>query len=469
MILTDQTKKNYTGIGQHTSTSYDPRTSKLTDNDYGLSRTYLGNYLNGKEHGIGFYKSRGGTQLFAGEFVENNATGLGIKLYVNENNTLTYDGKYCGEYKNNKRHGVGCWQFNNISFIGNFENNAPNGFGIMITWEGLKFIGKVSNFLAVSGKWYDQEDNEIDIIKLGYEKDGSKFLGKIEGNTGNGTLTYPDGRKYKGVFEYISKWQIKKGKCVWSDGRSYDGEWKNGKQNGYGITLFSDGTVYEGEWKDGNPHGKGTKTGADGSKYEGKWKDGVTIGQGTYTWSDGKKYVGEWKDGKRNGQGTWTHPNGSKYVGGFKDDKYNGQGTWTHLDGVEYVGEFKNGKKHGQGTETYSNGTKYVGEFKNGKYHNQGTLTKSNGEKYEGKWKDGVTNGQGTYTWSNGETYEGEYKDGKIEGQGTKVYPDGRKYVGQFKDGKRDGQGTFTNSDGEEYKGQWKDGGPIDKILPENG
>ena len=37
--------------------------------------------------------------------------------------------------------------------------------------------------------------------------------------------------------------------------------------------TWSDGRVYEGEWKDGNMHGKGKMTWSDGRVYEGEWED----------------------------------------------------------------------------------------------------------------------------------------------------------------------------------------------------
>ena len=44
--------------------------------------------------------------------------------------------------------------------------------------------------------------------------------------------------------------------------------------NGTGTMTYSDGRKYEGEWKDDKQHGQGTMTYLDGSKYEGEWKDG---------------------------------------------------------------------------------------------------------------------------------------------------------------------------------------------------
>jgi len=58
----------------------------------------------------------------------------------------------------------------------------------------------------------------------------------------------------------------------------------------------------------------------DGEKYDGEWKDGKQNGQGTLTFKDGSKYLGEWKDGEYHGQGTETLPNG-QLVGEYKDGK----------------------------------------------------------------------------------------------------------------------------------------------------
>ena len=59
----------------------------------------------------------------------------------------------------------------------------------------------------------------------------------------------------------------------------------------------------------------------NGHKYEGEWKDGKQNGQGTLTFLDGSKYEGEWKDGWRHGQGTMTHPDGTVQRGTWKQGK----------------------------------------------------------------------------------------------------------------------------------------------------
>ena len=45
---------------------------------------------------------------------------------------------------------------------------------------------------------------------------------------------------------------------VGSAGGTYEGDWKDGKQNGKGTEYFADGGRYEGEFKDDQANGKGT-------------------------------------------------------------------------------------------------------------------------------------------------------------------------------------------------------------------
>ena len=104
-------------------------------------------------------------------------------------------------------------------------------------------------------------------------------------------------------------------------------------KNGQGTFTFPDGRKYIGEYKDGKWNGQGTFTFPDGRKYIGEFKDGRSNGQGTSTFPNGTKYVGEFKDGRSNGQGTFTFPNGTKYVGEFKDGKRNGQGVMFKVNG----------------------------------------------------------------------------------------------------------------------------------------
>ena len=228
------------------------------------------------------------------------------------------------------------------------------------------------------------------------------------------------------------KWiyRDERGTETWPDlGAKYEGELKDGKEDGRGTETWTDGKKYEGEWKDGMKNGRGTETWPDlGAKYEGEWKDGMKDGRGTETWTDGEKYEGEWKDGMKNGRGTETWPDGSKYEGEWKDGEKHGKGIYTYADGGKYEGEWKDGEMgvwRGVGTYTYPDGSKYEGEWKDGMKDGRGTETWPDGEKYEGEWKDGMKDGIGIISKPDGTKYEGEFKDGKLV-RGNRTYPDGK-------------------------------------------
>lgn len=45
---------------------------------------------------------------------------------------------------------------------------------------------------------------------------------------------------------------------VWSDGRRYEGLYKDDKKHGFGIYTWADGRCYEGYWYRGKQHGIGS-------------------------------------------------------------------------------------------------------------------------------------------------------------------------------------------------------------------
>ena len=63
--------------------------------------------------------------------------------------------------------------------------------------------------------------------------------------------------------------------------KQYDGDWKEDKQEGYGILFNKDGNkVYEGNWKNNTPDGTGTLFYDNGKeRYNGEWKNGKWNGK----------------------------------------------------------------------------------------------------------------------------------------------------------------------------------------------
>ena len=173
---TDKEKENFTGVGFR----------EYLDNKGFTIRQYIGDYVKGKEHGLGLYGSRfddGNYKLcYVGEFNNNKAEGMGIKSYSNKSCSNTE--MYCGEYKNNERNGMGYWKLpNGASFIGEHKNHVIDGLGVLITWEGLKFIGKVYNWQATEeGQWYDQNDQPI-VLKIIQEHNGNFYINDKKNGT----------------------------------------------------------------------------------------------------------------------------------------------------------------------------------------------------------------------------------------------------------------------------------------------
>ena len=69
-----------------------------------------------------------------------------------------------------------------------------------------------------------------------------------------------------------------RGRYVFPNGNRYDGEYRDGKENGQGVLVWED-AKYDGAWKDGRPHGIGVFTSVD-ERIEGQWKEGCLDHEG---------------------------------------------------------------------------------------------------------------------------------------------------------------------------------------------
>ena len=124
-----------------------------------------------------------------------------------------------------------------------------------------------------------------------------KYEGEIRNAKpdGFGILIWFDGRKYVGNFKDGK--MDGQGMFIFSSGDKYEGEFKEGKKHGHGTYTFHEGSKYEGEYKDGEYHGQGTFTFTDGSKYEGEWKDGKPWNLTIY--DKNGNIIGKWVNGVR--------------------------------------------------------------------------------------------------------------------------------------------------------------------------
>jgi hypothetical protein len=91
-------------------------------------------------------------------------------------------------------------------------------------------------------------------------------------------------------------------------------------------------------------NGRGKMVYDNGDTYEGDFVDGRRVGQGTYTFKNGQVYVGQFTDGLRNGKGKFTFSDGSTYEGSFVLGNFIGHGTYTTKSAGKQTGEYTVGQ-----------------------------------------------------------------------------------------------------------------------------
>lgn len=182
-----------------------------------------------------------------------------------------------------------------------------------------------------------------------------------------------------------------------------------------GVQTYSNGDVYEGEFHQGRFSGSGVYHFYLSGRYEGDWVDGKFDGYGVETWARGSCYRGHYRCGLREGHGVYRFFTGDVYSGEWSKGQSHGRGVQTCVDGSRYVGEFKWGLKHGFGYYHFRNGDTYAGEYFGDKMHGYGVYQFANGHGYEGAWHEGKRQGLGMYEFRNGERQGGEWQAGSLQ------------------------------------------------------
>lgn len=195
--------------------------------------------------------------------------------------------------------------------------------------------------------------------------------------------------------------------------------------------------TYIGEFKDGRPEGYGIEFSVPG--------DSDYIMQPV----DMKIYKGE-----KIQEGIFESANPRKYEGKFKNGQYSGKGNE-----FVYMGTYWEGGE-GINIEDYS---EYLGENEKKNDKIEDYLTGANQDIiiYSGTYKKGKRKGTfKVYEWGF-LSYEGDMKGDLQSGKGKIYYPlsEQVQYDGELVGGEYDGKGTLYNEDGSvQYKGKWEMG-----------
>ena len=138
------------------------------------------------------------------------------------------------------------------------------------------------------------------------------------------------------------------------------------KDNCFGIHIFDEDTAYEGEWKNGKKEGFGELITKD------------------YT------YNGHFKNDEFNGFGQITSPSAT-LLGFFVNGNIRGEVNVIFNSGEEYFGYYNGGHREGFGRNQFKDKSYYVGNFKNNKQEGEGIRYDTKSSKVSsGRWKNDV-------------------------------------------------------------------------------
>jgi hypothetical protein len=243
-----------------------------------------------------------------------------------------------------------------------------------------------------------------------------------------------------------------KGRYVYVDGSSYEGEYVNGYDDGHGlvIQLNNDGSIsfcHNGEFKMGRPHGYGVMTyfyhnGDTSSIYKGYFSDWhIKHGYGVL-----KTYVGN------NVTITQGEFNNNKPQGVVEILQYEKGKLMRH-----YKGSFQSEQRNGRGEEIYGV-SKYSGDWKQDKKEGSGKLMMDTLLIYDGEWKNDKFDGIGKRFYFDGSYYFGEFRKNQREGFGVLYWKDGSRYVGEFSKDLFFGSGYIVKNNAVDFAGIWENG-----------
>ena len=200
-----------------------------------INARFLGQFKNGKKSGFCRFSTYNSETSFCylGETLNNKINGFGY--YENSKKGTKYE----GEWKNSMRNGYGIEHYEEGSiYKGTFLNGKKHGIGVYVWMDRSSYEGQwYNNFLNGFGKYI--------------YSDGSVYIGSWNYNKmeGLGEYTYPSKRIYFGFF----KNNTKSGFGILfrhQEKKAYIGFWDNNKQKGLGQFINGNKIIY-GIWNDG--------------------------------------------------------------------------------------------------------------------------------------------------------------------------------------------------------------------------
>ena len=350
----------------------------VIQNEENKKSVYEGNFINGVPNGHGIMQA----------WIKNEK-----KHWIK---TLSrYEGNWNDGFRSSEKPFILNYQHESET-ISSTKNEKEIKPGIMIYSNGDKYIGHWKE---------DKRDDKLALLT--YAQGGSYEGGFLKDKfSGKGTRIYSGGAKYEGLWErgfrkdecanfilpdgrrYVGAWddefcegnkgvfldalekvigesiwdedeiifhsapsseELKKTTIIYSDGKIYDGDSLDEKENGFGEVTYLDGKKEQICFHQGKVYFYEVVCDEEGNQYKGTLIKDLCDGFGMKIYSNGGLYQGEWKENLFHGKGTFTWPNKRQYMGEWKDGLMHGVGTMKYIDGLSYEGEWKEGEKNGFG------------------------------------------------------------------------------------------------------------------------
>ncbi len=403
-------------------------------------------WRHGKRHGSGRHQYADGS-ISEGKYQDDQRHGKWI--------TVGKYGSHEAEWRNGKQHGS--WSETSAygsRIVGRYRDDQRHGKWITVDKDGSRYEenwrdGKLQGYVnhtyaiggSIEGKYRDGKRHgkwiEVDPSGSRFEMNyrNGKLVAGAGKPTGEGIITSPDGRKYKGEWFHFEP-MVKahgKGLLTYRDGSKYEGEWREGQRHGRGTystvdgslceiefqhglrhgvwnCKFGDGGTLQEQWYEGKLHENWTFVSRSGKRLKEKWSQGKLLGDSSFQYDDGERRwlvrQIEWRDGKLNCKGEFLDDSADRYEGDFIDKV---------VDGVSH-GNFLpcrfGGHRHGVGAFTtnsrflpwkwlgFESNYVYRGQWVKDKMHGQGILSWPNGDSFEGIFQAGTPYGEGKWTIS---------------------------------------------------------------------
>lgn len=193
------------------------------------------------------------------------------------------------------------------------------------------------------------------------------------------------------------------------DGSSYEGQLDlRGIPEGYGTRRWENGRSIEGNWKNGDPDGPAVFRYSDTAYYEGTLDGTVRQGEGVMHYENGYVFSGTWDNDSRV-YGTLTFPDGvTSITGNYRNDRMNGMQTVHLNNGYKIIANWEdNHFDGGSGIIRCPDGVEFEGDITDeGSWSpkGRGVMTDAKGTRYEGNWDGFSRNG----------IYKIKFKDGRV-------------------------------------------------------